>query len=143
MQSGDAVLLASSVLGPTGSFVIHDTQPEFGIVESTGAGSPPVNVVVVWQDGSRVQYAVSGSGATSVLFRLAGVAGGIPIIGNVAQPKSGTGIPNPGSRLQGPIIQHFGLEDPTTALVGEVVVVDTPLGFLVIAPSDATILPAA
>jgi hypothetical protein len=143
MQAGDVVFLAASVLGPTGSFVIHEDQPQFGIVESTGAGSPPVDVVVVWQDGRRVQYSVVGSGATSVLFHLGAVASGFPIISQFAQPKAGTGIPNPGGRLQGPIIQHFGLEDPTGVLVGEVIVIDTPIGFLVIAPTDATIVPAA
>lgn len=145
MQAGDVVATAASVLGPNGSFVIHETRPIFGTVESTGAGSPPVDVVVVWPDGSRVQYAVVGSGATSVLFRLGPtpITGALPIIGFVAQPKLSAGIPNPGGRLQGPILQQFGLEDPTGVVLREIVVVEAPAGFLVIDPADATILASA
>ena len=145
MQAGDVVATAASVVGPNGQFVLHETRPIFGFVESVGAGSPPVDVVVVWPDGSRVEYDVVGSGATSVLFRLGPtpVTGPLPIIGFIAQPKLSAGIPNPGARLQGPILQQFGLEDPTGVVLREIIVIEAPAGFLVVDPADATILPSA
>jgi len=144
IAAGDIVFLAAAVLGPPASFVIHEEAPELGVVESVGAGSPPTDVVVVWQDGRRTQYDAVGSGATSLLYRVGSLAPDtILIIGFVAQPKTGSGIPNPGSRLQGPVVQQYGLEDPTGSAVGEVVVIDTPLGFLAIATTDAAVLPSA
>lgn len=144
MQAGDIVFLGSAVVGPSGSSVIHEQPPQIGIIEALDAGSPPTNVVVVWQDSRRTQYNAVGSGATSLLFVVGNIpTGTVPIVGFIVQPKSGSGIPNPGTRLQGPVIHQYGLEDPTGALVGQAIVVATPIGFLVIDPADATVLAAA
>lgn len=143
MQAGDVVVLGAAVVGPTGSSVIHDAPPQLGFVESLVAGPPVTNVVVVWQDGRRQQYNAVGSGATALLYVVANIAAPVPIVGFVAQPKAGTGIPNPGTRLQGPIVQQYGLEDALSVVVREVIIVSTPLGVLVMETTDAAVLASA
>lgn len=145
MQAGDIVFTAASLRGPNsiGSAVIHQDRPIRGIVESLVAGSPPTTVLVNWQNGTSVTYATSGTGATAVLYKL-GQLTTIPLTGTVVRPKQGSGIPNPGGRLQGPVVYHLGVVDPSTDLaVTEVVVIETPIGFLVADLSQVEVVPSA
>lgn len=139
MLAKDIVLTAASVLGPTGEFVVHETRPKLGTVESLTSGTPPTDVIVVYEDGSRTEYPAVNDGAASVLYVVAGLSNP-PIVGAVVQSKTG---PNPGGLLQGPVVQQVGLEDPSGNAVGEVVVVQTPTGFLVIPTSDARVVASA
>jgi hypothetical protein len=145
MIAGNFVIPAAALLGPNtlGSAVIHETPPIRGMVESLIAGAPPTSVVVNWQDGTRVTYATSGTGPTSVLYTV-GSGSGALLVGSVVRAKQGSGIPSPGGRLQGPVVTQFSLNDPSTdAPVVEIVVIQTPLGFLVADIAQVEVVPSA
>jgi hypothetical protein len=144
LGASDYVVAAASVRGPNtlGSVVIHAERPQFGVTESLVDGPPPTNVVVTWADGTRTQYATSGTGATAVLYQVGPSA--TYIIGSVVAPTAASGIPNPGGRLQGPVAMQFACLDPgTDAVVAEFVVVETPIGYLVADLSQVAVMPSA
>lgn len=143
ISAGDTVCAAASVQFLAGGVVLHATAVQFGRIESAvdavDPTDPPTAVVVAWANGSRTTYAVVGEGATSVLY---GFLGTVPQsrIGNFVQPTAASGIPNPGGRVQGPVVQQFGLQDPAGTDVGSVSVVKTPLGFLAALDSNLSVV---
>lgn len=141
MIAGDFVVPAAAMAAGN---TVHAKRPILGVVESLVAGSPPTNVLVNWQDGTSVTYATSGTGATSVIYRIGGLIGSLPLPGIVVRPKSTSGIPNPGGRIMGPIVDHLSLTDPSTdAAIAEVVVFETPIGFYVLDVNDVEVVPSA
>lgn len=137
---GDQVVATAALLG--GDFISQRELPQFGFVESLTPGPPPTAVTVVWSDGLPTLYAAVNDGAASVLAHV--VSAAQPILLNyVVQPVPGGSIPNPGGRLSGPVVQQYGLEDPSGTFIDEVVVVETPIGVLVLPYAAVVVVPNA
>jgi hypothetical protein len=144
IDTGDTVVTAAAMLAaPSAAALVHQSQPQRGVVESATAGPPPTAVTVAWADGTRTLYPVIGSGPTSVLLRLGTAPSGVALLNRVVQPTAASGIPNPSGRLRGPVSQQFGLEDPSGNFVAEVVVVETPIGALVTAFANVEVVLSA
>jgi hypothetical protein len=138
LAAGDLVVTLASLVG---RFTLQKDRPLFGTVESLTAGAPPTNVVVDWSDGTRTTYAAVNSGAQSVIGHV--TDGGSLLVGFVVQPTAASGVPNPGGRVQGPVVDQFSVDDPNGSTLGEFVVIETPVGFLVLAASGVQIVPSA
>lgn len=141
---GDTVVAAAAAQFLNVGCLVHTTPMRFGKVESCtpGAGptDPPTAVTVAWSDGTRTLYAVVGSGATSVLYNGGGVATSL-LLGSYAGPTGTSGIPNPGGRTQGPVVQQIPLQDPAGAAAGEVCIVKAEFGYLAASRSNLIAVP--
>ena len=145
LAAGDTVVAAAAVKFLNAGCVVHATPMRLGSVESCtpGAGptDPPTAVTVGWSDGTRTLYAVVGSGATSVLY---GAQGSVIklLLGQFAQPTAASGVPNPGGRTQGAVVQQTALQDPAGTDVGDVCIVQTEFGYLAEISANLNAVPA-
>ena len=135
---GSGVVVAASVVGPPVNGLAHAHVPLLGVVES-GTTSP----TVAWADGTRTAYTAVHSGPSSVLFSV-NAPTVLPVLDNfVVQPTAASGIPNPGGRVQGPVAAQWQLQDPTGTVVGDFVVVETPIGIIVCPYAAVAVVPNA
>jgi hypothetical protein len=137
-----AVVTTASVKGPPGFLGLHSQAPQIGVVESLTPGAPPTAVIVDWRDGTRRTYTAVNSGAASVLAQIVNITQPY-IVGFTVQPTAASGIPNPGGRLRGVVVDQLNLADPVDAALDEVLVVQTPNGYLVARYTDMEIVPSA
>ena len=121
--AGDSVILAAATKLPS------ETVPMFGNVASATAGPPPTNVVVDWSNGTQVAYAAIGTDSSDAVLLKVTASQVRSFLGQIVRIIF-TG--DPGSRVQGRIVQQYLLLDPSgdPALGGEIVVIETPVGFI-------------
>jgi hypothetical protein len=129
LAAGALVVTAASLAVILGG---HNTRPKLGVCQSTGPG------LIDWEDGTQTSYAAVGSTTTSVLYQVA-VPTHPSLLGSVVQVAGS----DPGSRVQGPVVDHFDTLDPAGGAGPELVVVKTTIGYVVALYSQATVLPAA
>lgn len=116
--------------------IIQTSLPLFGIVESTAGGSPPTDVVVAWENGTRVSYAVSQTGGGTPLLAVVAASGVSPsLLGRVVDP---TALPNPGLRLRGLVVAQFLAQNPDGTDIVEVTLIQCSAGFYAIPTADVT-----
>lgn len=111
----------------------HRTVPKVGICESTGPA------VIAWVDGTRTEYTLTGTGSTSVIYKL------VPptdpsFLGLVIRA---VGFPDAGARGQGLVISQYKLQDAAGTDIFEVLVVKMAIGIQMIPLQYAIPLPAA
>jgi hypothetical protein len=140
-----AAIAAGSVVIPGAEYAplgeVLRPIPFLGVVESSGGGSPPATVVVAWENGTRVSYAVTqpGSGAPTLL----GLAPptNASIQGSIVDPVPG--IPNPGGKFRGVVVLHLSAVLPDGTASGDIVMVKTKIGFYVLPFIDVAVVPNA
>lgn len=135
LAAGSIVIPAASVM----SLAPHRARPKIGLCESAVAGPPPTAVVVDWADGTRTTYSVSGAGATSVIFQVLNPTHAL-LLGSVVQIPA---VGNPGGRMQGVVVMHFNIQDPSGGNTAELVIIETPTGFQTAPYANVTVVDAA
>ncbi len=124
--AGTTVIAAAAVQ----PYIQHAQLPIYGVCESAtdpGGVLPPTAVVVDFEDGTRTTYAVSAG----VLLQ-ADAPINASALGRTAAFQSP--VPNPGSRVQGPVCVHIAVLDAAGvwSAPSDFLVVQTPLGFMTI-----------
>ncbi len=135
ISAGTLVITAASLRSASA----HGGLPAMGIVSAATPGAPPTAVTVVWDSTLQTTYATTGTGSTAVLLEVSGVAD--ELVGAVVSINT---EPNPGSRVQGPVVFHEDLLDPSTGVsIGAYVIVRTKIGYIAALASQVTVFPSA
>lgn len=134
IAAGSVIVVQATLSG----FELAQRRPLLGICESAVAGvppAPPTNVVVAWEDGTRVTYPDAKALASVVNPGVASLLGSVVQLGG-----EGTLVPFPilgaGNRVRGPVVMHaeyFQANGDPVVGPGEqnqVLTVKTPLGFV-------------
>lgn len=131
-------IAAGSVVVTKGSLTVFELvarRPLLGVCESAtpGApGDPPTNVIVAWEDGTRVTYPVAEALASMVAPSVASLLGTVMQFGGPAVPLPVFGA---GGRIRGPVVMHaeyFAADGDPLIGPGEenqVLTVKTELGY--------------
>jgi hypothetical protein len=89
-----------------GGFELEARRPLLGVCESAVAGiapAPPTNVVVAWEDGTRVTYPVATGLASAVAPSSPSLLGAVVQFGLGVIPVPLFGA---GNRVRGPVVMH-------------------------------------
>lgn len=135
---GDVVIPAAAIRGGGNA---HAKAPLVGVVESLTPGAPPTDVTVDWANGERTEYATTGTGAVGAV--LLQVLSSFPATESLIGYVVSTAYPNPGDLVQGPVVFHQELRDPSTgASYGIFCTLQTPLGYVTALASACVVHPS-
>lgn len=144
IAAGSVVMARSSF----SSFELVARRPLLGRCESAtppvGPGDPPTDVVVAWEDGTRVEYPSAQGLVSSTPPTTPSLLGTVVQFGGTLLPIP---ILEAGTRLRGPVVMQSQLfeanGDPLTGPDSEVVTMKTRFGYSSFLAAGFTAVPNA